>query len=339
MPECPDENDVLGLLHGWLDPERRSVVHRHVGECSRCRTLVAELARGAAPTLELEEVAPPASHVVAGRYTLGARLGTGAHGVVWAADDLTTGEEVALKILAVADAELARRLRREGKLQEARHPNLVVVHGVCEHEGAPVLVMERLRGRTLRQRLVAGPRVVGAELVDLVSGLLAGLATLHARSILHRDLKPDNVYLANIGASAVPKILDFGLAKWLDASGSATLRTRTGHSVGTPAYMAPEQIFGLRDLDARVDVWALGALILECLTGEVPFGVRKPGLVIQAASRHRPRELLELWPGAERGLARLVDRMLSPDRELRPSIAELGATLPPLLGRQPLETA
>ena len=333
MLECPDENDVLGLLHGWLDPARRSEVHRHVGECAPCRTLVAELARGAAPSAGLLPEAEPAANVVAGRYVLGARLGKGAHGVVWAAQDLTTGEDVAVKIVA-ADRELAQRLRREGKLQEARHPNLVVVHGVCEHHGAPVLVMERLRGRTLRQRLVAGPRVVGHELAELVSGLCEGLAALHARGIVHRDLKPDNVYLATNGT---PKILDFGLAKWLDALG--TLQTRTGHSVGTPAYMAPEQIFGQADLDARVDVWALGAVVLECLTGEVPFGVREPGLVIRAASSRRPRSLEAVMPGAIRRLAQLVDGMLSPIREERPTIEDLRAPLPSLLARQTAGTA
>ena len=332
MPECPDENDVLGLLHGWLDPERRSEVHRHVDTCVQCRTLVAELARGASPTEGDGPPPEPAPKLVAERYRLGARLGKGAHGVVWAAEDLATGEDVALKIVA-ADRELTQRLRREGKLQEARHPNLVAVYGVCEHDGAPVLVMERLHGRTLRQRLVIGPRFGAIEIVELFTGLLAGLAALHARGILHRDLKPDNVYLTIIG----PKILDFGLAKWLDG-GSGTLRTRTGHSVGTPAYMAPEQIFGQTDLDARVDVWALGALVLECLTGEVPFGVREPGLVIRAASQRRPRPLLQIWPGADRALARLVDRTLSPTREDRPTIEELRATLPSLLGRQTLET-
>ena len=203
-----------------------------------------------------------------GPYLLGDKLGQGGMGVVFKAQRVATGEVHALKGLSMeADEVLLRRFEREVDAQSKvdRHPNVVRVHAAGESAGFRYLAMDLAAGGDLQQRL-RGQRYSQREAASLVLDLARGLAHVHACGILHRDLKPANVLFDSEGTA---KLVDFGLAGL--RSGSSAL-TNTGDMLGTPSYMAPEQALGdFSKVDARADVYALGAILYECLTGDPPF--------------------------------------------------------------------
>ncbi len=208
-----------------------------------------------------------AGDVIAGRFELEAPVGAGGMGAVFRARDGVTGGRVAVKLLR-DDGRGAARLLREGRvLAELDHPRIVryVEHGAAP-DGTVYLVMEWLDGEDLHARL-ARAGLTMAETVTLAEGVAEALAAAHARGVVHRDVKPRNLYLPG-GDVARVKVLDFGIARW-DARLHAI--TATGLAVGTPGYMAPEQARGERHLDARADVFALGCVLYECLTGRGPF--------------------------------------------------------------------
>ena len=206
---------------------------------------------------------------VLGRYRVEALLGKGAMGQVFRGLHEHLDLPVAIKVLHVASTpDILSRFEREAKLMaRVRHPNAVAVqdYGFLE-DGSPCLVMEFLNGESLDERL----RRIGAmpwhDGLRLAQGLLAGLGALHAAGVLHRDLKPSNVVLS--GDPEVPKLIDFGIARPTDAEDSRI--TRTGVLVGTPAYMAPEQLL-CTALDARCDLYSLGLILYEALSGALPF--------------------------------------------------------------------
>ncbi len=250
----------------------RALVGRGVLAEAEARTLVAglrvEAPAGPAPAAQgaghAARWAPGA--VVAERYRLEARLGQGGMGEVFRATELETGREVALKtLLPGADVELRLRFTREAEAQARvdAHPHVVAVHAAGVDEGRAWLAMDLCPGGDLAARLADGPlpwRLAAAVGRDLARGL----AHVHARGVLHRDLKPANVLFDEQGR---PRLVDFGLARLDD--GGASL-TATGALLGTPAYMAPEQVHGRR-ADARTDVYGLGATLHAALTGGPPF--------------------------------------------------------------------
>jgi serine/threonine protein kinase len=201
--------------------------------------------------------------VIAETYELGERLGAGGMGTVYRARDRRLGRAVAVKVLRVGTGKAAEH-GRELFEREARataqllHPNIVTLHHVGEQSGCPYLVLELLAGETLAQRLARRRKLAPADAFTLVDGVLAALAFAHEHGVLHRDLKPNNVFLT---VDDRVKVLDFGLAVDLDADPDAAVL-----AAGTPGYMAPEQRDGAAQ-DARVDVWAAGLLLLECLSG------------------------------------------------------------------------
>ena len=204
-------------------------------------------------------------------YRVVAKLGEGGMGVVYRAEDLALGRTVALKFLPPDSA--TREEDRARLVQEARaaaallHPNICPVHEIAEADGRTFIVMSCLEGRSLRDRLREGP-VGFDEALSIASQVGAALVAAHARGIVHRDVKPANVMLVpDEGEGAERAVLmDFGLAR----VGDATRLTETGTTPGTPAYMAPEQVLG-QAIDQRTDVWALGVLLHEMLTGRPPF--------------------------------------------------------------------
>ena len=254
---------------------------------------------------------------IGGRYRLGDRIGGGTMGVVYEAEDLRLRRPVALKFLP---PELSRvpeakdRFLREARLAAALdHPNLCTLYEVDETEdGQLFLVMPRYRGEALKQRLSRGP-LPWAEAVDVARQIARGLAAAHGAGVVHRDVKPSNVFLTADGRA---KLIDFGVAKLADA----TKYTTEGSSRGTPAYMSPEQTEG-RPADPRTDLWSLGVLLYEALTGERPFPGDNDAVVIYGIRSCEPEPLGERCPAAPETVVRLVEALLRKDREERPAKA------------------
>jgi serine/threonine-protein kinase len=208
--------------------------------------------------------------VLDGRYRLIRPLGEGGMGLVWVAEQLALKRMVAVKSLRFAGADLRDRLQREAlALASVHHPAVVQVHDYGEaREGAPYVVMELVEGESLAARLARTGAMPAEEAVALSIPLLEGLAAAHRAGIIHRDIKPSNVLLAVGPGGVTPKLLDFGIAL-VERSGDPRL-TRDGGLLGTPAYMAPEQVRG-QATDERTDVWGVGTLIYELIAGEPPF--------------------------------------------------------------------
>jgi Tol biopolymer transport system component len=208
-----------------------------------------------------------------GVYTVRNRLGVGASGEVWRATDERLGRDVAIKIVlphTSTDPERLRRFADEARLAGSlNHANLLTVHDVGEHRGFPMLVTECLDGQSLRRRLDAGPVPVD-KVLSVLLGIARGLSAAHARGIVHRDVKPENVFLRSDDSV---KILDFGLAKLLPSRNSSAAEpspTIDGLIAGTPGYMAPEQVRG-EPPDAPADLFAVGVIAYEMLAGHNPF--------------------------------------------------------------------
>jgi serine/threonine-protein kinase len=264
-------------------------------------------------------------------------------GIVWEASHLATEKTVAIKILKGRDASDAARFLREAKVAAGlSHPSIVQVFDFWETEGGgPVfMVMEHLVGETLATRLERVTRLSPSDVRATLAPVASALRAAHARGIVHRDLKPENIFLARVSEADPPevKVLDFGIARQVTAEGTSTAITKTGTLIGTPYYMAPEQLFGEKRIDTAADVWALGVVLYECLTGERPYGGENLGQIIRRVSDGSFRPLRELVPEVAPGVEELVRRMLSPDRESRPTVAEVTAglaLLDPESGPQP----
>ncbi|MBX3232290.1 MAG: serine/threonine protein kinase [Labilithrix sp.] len=281
-----------------------------------------------------------AGDVLGGRYRLERQLGEGGIGVVWAAEQMTTGKKVAIKLLKEEPhADVSRFLREARIVSGLSHPNVVQVFDFWDgREGTPVfMVMELLAGESLADRLRRAGRLAAAETAEIALPIVRALEAAHAAGVVHRDLKPDNVFLAAAGASFVVKVLDFGIAKPTAAAIDQTQLTRTGTVLGTPRYMSPEQVYGEADVDARSDVWSLGCLLYECLVGMTPFDGDNYGQIFRKITERRRVSVRAAVPDAPSSFDALVMRMLAHDRAERPSLADVtrvlggGAmSLPPL---------
>ncbi|MBI3206155.1 MAG: serine/threonine protein kinase [Myxococcales bacterium] len=323
MTECLDDAVLLGFAEHRLAPAIADHVERHIDACSACRRLLAMLA----PT----EAAPggPASgwdvgSVVADRWALEALLGEGGMGRVFRARDESTGESVALKLMQSDTLEHAQRFAREAQLSaRVLHPNVLSVREAItiDHAGTLALVMELLHGESLEQRL----RRVGAlELVEvkrIALDLSRAAGAAHAQGIVHRDIKPANVFLE---ASGRLRLLDFGLAKAFTthpALSTLMRLTESGTVLGTPSYMAPEQVRGESDIDARADVWSLGAVVYRLLSGRPPVVGKSYGEIFRRMSEPIP-PLAALRADLPSSLAPVVEFALAHDREARPANGE-----------------
>ena len=222
--------------------------------------------------------------IVARRYRIQSTLGTGGMGVVYGAVDLTTGAEVAVKLLGASTAttQNVRRFRREAATAASvTNKHCCRILGAGIDGGQPYIVMERLEGETLRRRMLDTGALAAPDAVSVMLQILDGLAAAHEKGVIHRDVKPGNIFITSPrDASPSIKIIDFGLAKlmpnaWKPAQGSRLEETSTITTTdvvpGTPMYLAPEQLRGLRDLDGRIDVWAAGVTFYEMLTNQRAF--------------------------------------------------------------------
>jgi tRNA A-37 threonylcarbamoyl transferase component Bud32 len=264
-----------------------------------------------------------AGDLVGGRYRIDRRAGAGAMAAVFEAYDTLVERRVALKTLhpqGAADERGRSRLKYEAKaLREIVHPAVVryVDHGI-DDDRRPFLVMEWVDGETLAQRL--GRREIAADdALGVVEQLAAGLSAAHERGVVHRDLKPSNVMLRR-GEISEAVLVDFGIARVRRTTGGLRL---TGDRLGTPRYMAPEQIRGAADVDAKVDVFALGCMLFECLTGRSSFDGPDAMTVLAQILFETPAAPSAFRAGLPAAVDELVADMMAHDVGRRPSAAEV----------------
>ena len=271
-----------------------------------------------------------------GNYEIKQKLGEGGMGAVYMGEHPLIGKRVAVKVLLdelTANEALVTRFFHEAKAaNDIRHQNIVdiVDFGKLEKPGGGhivYLIMELLEGQSVAARLDA-QRLSFDEVRHVLGQCCSGLAASHAKGIIHRDLKPDNLFLVRRGSDEnFVKILDFGIAK-LTANASTGSKTRTGTLIGTPAYMSPEQCAGRSNIDARSDVYALGIVMYEMLTGQVPFKGEGFGDIVVAQLTETAKKPSELRADIPSELDAIVMKAIAKDVEGRfQSMEEFGVAL------------
>jgi len=253
---------------------------------------------------------------LAGRYRLLELLGAGGMGAVYRVLDTEIDEEVALKVLSAVNQSSLARFRREVKLaRRVTHPNVARTFDLGSHGEVRFLTMELIQGESVAQRFQTAKVPLG-EALRIAAEVARGLAAAHAAGVVHRDLKPENVMLSSERVA----ITDFGIARASETRNVDATFTKGG-LVGTPAYMAPEQVEG-GAVDGRTDVFALGVMLFEMLSGQLPFGGDTPIAIALSRLTASPPDLRALG-GAPEGVARLVESALARQREQRPDAVGL----------------
>ena len=269
--------------------------------------------------------------VIDERYQLLRLIGEGAMGTVYEAAHTNTGRRVALKLIqqvALGDSDVFARFEREARVAgaiDSRHVASVLDSGRDKRSGLPYIALELLRGEDLGSTLERCGRLPSSVALRIVTQACTGLARAHAASVVHRDIKPANIFLARDedGGSVTVKLLDFGIAKFRPMGGPAINLTQTGKLLGTPRYMSPEQAQGERDIDARTDIWSLGSVLYEALTGRPPHNepehIGKLILSICSATPPLPSSLVS---DLSQAIDRTVMRSIATARENRHASAD-----------------
>lgn len=262
--------------------------------------------------------------MLAGKYRLDQLLGEGGMGSVWLGENTDIGRAVAIKFLhadLAADQEMMSRFRMEARAAAAiGHPGIVDVLDMGRDEAGAFIVMERLEGETLGDRLDRIGVLPLDEALQIVAQVADALAAAHEKGVIHRDLKPDNLFLVSRPVPAV-KILDFGISKF--RRGEDLGLTRTGVVMGTALYMSPEQARGARDINHSADIFSLGAILYHALVGSPPFDGESYNEVIAKVLTEHHVPLQQCLPNAPPALAALVDAMLDKDWMRRPQSARV----------------
>jgi len=281
---------------------------------------------------------PAIGDVIGGKYRIVRLIGDGGMGTVYEARHEFLETSVALKFL---HADLAKRAGLGSRfLQEARvsaqirSPHVTHVTDVDQTaDGSPYLVMELLQGEPLQQAMDRMHKLPPEQAVDFALQILAGLESAHAIGVVHRDLKPDNVFIVPAGGGPLLKLIDFGIAKLRASTEFQKGLTRAGVIMGTPEYMAPEQLFAAENVDHRADLYSLGVILFEMLSGRRPADGDDVEAIVASVVSGNVRHLADLEPGLPPGLVAVVERALRPDREARFSSAvEMRSALAPFAG-------
>ena len=277
----------------------------------------------------------PSDVVCRGKYRLVRLLGEGGFARVWQAENTLTNRRVALKVVhgESAGPEVVERLRREAVVSSrVRHRNVIDVYDLEEEGGLWFLVMEYLSGETLREALDR-QRLPADVACSLLGSVMQGLAVMHQNGVVHRDIKPDNIYLARQDDSSqlVAKLIDFGICKVTQPDESLPPVTRAGtQGMGTPAYISPEQYADSASVDARTDVYSLGVVLYECLTGRAPHDAPSQRDLMLKMLTSTPAPAHELCPGLSPQLSAVIERAMQRDvAERYQSIEALAEAIAP----------
>ena len=269
--------------------------------------------------------------IIADKYQLLCLIGEGGMGAVWIAKNLALDAQVALKLVR---GDMTSAANEDRFLTEARaaarlkHPAICRVFDFARtRHDQPFMVMELLQGETLGEVLDREIKLSSVQAVQILLPIVDGLGAAHARGVIHRDLKPDNVYLADADGRLQPKILDFGVAKLATSDVTSHRITQAGTVVGSPDYMAPEQARGVEDIDHRTDIWGLCVLLYECVTGRVPFEDANYNALLRHIIEDEMQSIVELGAGDD-DLWAVMKKGLEKDREKRyQSMRSLGEAL------------
>jgi serine/threonine-protein kinase len=355
---CPDENTLGQWQENLLEGSDRDAVERHLDECGECHGLLAIVARHSATARgsAAADETPPADpvrgelglqpgRVIDAKYRIDGIVGRGGMGVVVRAQHLALQQRVALKVIKpelLRDPVALMRFTREARLScrlSGPHVARVFDLGGVER-GEPYIAMEYLEGEDLGKYLASSGPVPVTRAIAWLRQACEGVAEAHDLGLVHRDLKPSNLFLASssrIGHgddSRVLKVLDFGISKTVDGVALADpALTESGATVGSPLFAAPEQLLSSRNVDRRADVWALGVVAYQLLTGQLPFAPGPLPEVVARVLRASPTPLHVLRPELPPALVRIVERCLDEDpsqrfddaRQLGAALAALGA--------------
>jgi CheY-like chemotaxis protein len=325
--------DELGRLARVFDGMAAGVKAREERLRGQLRDLRGEIAvaqRAAAEEAGAAETQLRTGDRFAGRYEILRTLGSGGMGIVYQARDGELGEEVAVKLLRPdllkGDDTAIQRLKAETRLaRRISHRNVVRTHDFGECDGACYVTMEYVEGMTVRQLLEARGRLPVSATLAVASQLADALQVAHEQGVVHRDIKPQNLLL---DADGVLKVMDFGVARLVEHT---TVLTQAGMVIGTPAYMSPEQLLA-EEVDGRSDLYSVGVVLYECLTGRLPFEARSPVSLIAKLLHDDPDPPAALVPDIPPALSALVLRLLAKAADERPATASELAGLLAQLG-------
>ncbi len=273
-----------------------------------------------------------------GRYVVARRIGAGGMGVVYEGVHEQLGKRVAIKTLNArfaATRDMQTRFVREGEaVARIRHPNVVVVDDVGVERGTPYLVMEYLEGRDLGSLLRQRGRIGTAETLDLLLPVVSAVSAAHEHGIVHRDLKPENIFVADTPHGLpLPKVLDFGISKLMDRLDTQLTGAQT--LLGSPHYISPEQADSSASVDATTDIYSLGVILYQCVSGRVPFDGSSLIKVLAAIAAGNPRAPRSHAPDLPADFERVILRAMSVDRARRyQSARALGAALLPFASQR-----